>query len=356
MPNIAQRKFGIEVECTGLRMHDAIAAIRAVGVECFDMGYDHTTVSHWKTVTDASVPNGFELVSPPLIGKDGLAEVEKVLTAITAAGARVDRRCGFHVHVEAADMSVEDIVRVATRYRKYERKIDAIMPASRRGNSNDFCQSMDVFFNYYSTAIARSNSPRQLANNCDNRYFKVNVAAWSRYKTIEFRHHSGTTNATKAVNWIVFCVTLVESTKRKADAAAAVEASVEACSRDLMLTAPAAEATRKLIAMFSGVGCTLETAAGVLGVSVSTVNTYLSCRIKRLGYVVTKDRATNVVTIQPGAEGIGRINIGRAARASAATTAQNAEDPLNVDPFTVLDPDVLGYYAERAADFGMEFA
>ena len=44
----------------------------------------------------------------------------------------------------------------------------------------------------------------------NNRYHKVNVMAFSSHKTIEFRHHSGTTDFNKIENWINFLRGLLE--------------------------------------------------------------------------------------------------------------------------------------------------
>ena len=43
----------------------------------------------------------------------------------------------------------------------------------------------------------------------DSRYHKVDLEAYSRHKTIEFRQHSGTTCFTKMRNWVLFLHKLV---------------------------------------------------------------------------------------------------------------------------------------------------
>jgi len=47
----------------------------------------------------------------------------------------------------------------------------------------------------------------------DNRFWKLNYAAHLRHKTVEFRQHSGTLDATKAVNWLVTCLRMVQAAK-----------------------------------------------------------------------------------------------------------------------------------------------
>jgi hypothetical protein len=44
----------------------------------------------------------------------------------------------------------------------------------------------------------------------ESRYFKLNLTAYWRHQTIEFRQHSGTTDAEKAVHWIQLLLAFVE--------------------------------------------------------------------------------------------------------------------------------------------------
>ena len=53
------------------------------------------------------------------------------------------------------------------------------------------------------------NTVDELKNRIGNRYHKVNLEAYSRHKTVEFRQHSGTTNFTKMRNWVLFLHKLV---------------------------------------------------------------------------------------------------------------------------------------------------
>ena len=46
-----------------------------------------------------------------------------------------------------------------------------------------------------------------------NRYFKLNVQAFWRHKTAEFRQHSGTIEFEKIANWVLFTSRLIEFSK-----------------------------------------------------------------------------------------------------------------------------------------------
>ena len=52
------------------------------GLDCKVEGYHHCNRTYWKVTTDASVPNGFEVVSPVPSGDAGLeqAKIETVST------------------------------------------------------------------------------------------------------------------------------------------------------------------------------------------------------------------------------------------------------------------------------------
>jgi hypothetical protein len=209
---VHNRSFGIEVECFGCTMEVAKSAIEAAGIGINIEGYNHQLRSDWKIVTDASVNNGFEVVSPILSGNDGLNQVRKVARALISVGARVDKRCGFHVHVDARDLSGADLAHCVRRYAAHENQIDTFMPNSRRGTLNSYCRSMTPVVDVLEGTIP-SASARAVAGRVHDRFYKLNLCAYLRHSTIEFRQHSGTVDARKMVNWIIFCVTFVEDSR-----------------------------------------------------------------------------------------------------------------------------------------------
>lgn len=212
---MSNRKFGIEIECTGLTMEDAARLITAAGMPCHVEGYGHSAPRNWKIVPDASVVDGFEVVSPILSGELGLATVRKVAQTILGGGAKVNKTCGFHVHVDARDLSGADLIHVVKRYALHESQIDAFMPMSRRANNNRFCLSMvDVSADLSSVARYNTYTPTRLAEEIvTNRYYKVNIHSFIRHGTVEFRQHSGTVDHKKMENWIQFCLNFVEGSR-----------------------------------------------------------------------------------------------------------------------------------------------
>ena len=89
-------------------------------VEVRRESYNHRTRPYWKIVTDATVsenaysnPRGGELVSPPMRGEDAFIQLRKVLFVLNQMnGVYVDVKCGVHVHLSWADMTLDHVKNV----------------------------------------------------------------------------------------------------------------------------------------------------------------------------------------------------------------------------------------------------
>lgn len=238
--DFSQRKFGVEIEfCSSKEKaegetrakrihHKTITnALKDVGIACDYDGYSHLTKAQWKLVRDNSC--GWELVSPPMRGEDGFKQVTLVTNVLKSIGARVDHKCGLHVHVDTTSLDVADIREIILKYAKFESIIDNYMLRSRRGNANDYCNSIQFVLNdkRLLKRIKRSRSIHgliDLVSNPHGRYIKVNVLSLRSYGTLEFRQHEGTIDGETINNWVKFCLSLVEGVKTlKYDVAAEVQ-------------------------------------------------------------------------------------------------------------------------------------
>jgi hypothetical protein len=214
--------FGVELECylpDGQSIQAAAQAVQErIGATVTPAHYGHSYCPTWKVVTDGSLGDyrrGVEFVSPKLQGEAGLAQLEKVCEALTDFGCTVTRSAGFHVHVGAAGIRVAALKKLVRLYQAYEPVIDALMPTSRRASNNTYCRSIAAAA---AADIDTAHSPGQLAlvigraARCgDPRYVKLNMAAYARHQTVEFRQHSGTTDPKKARNWVLVCLRMVEA-------------------------------------------------------------------------------------------------------------------------------------------------
>ncbi|MBO6102073.1 MAG: amidoligase family protein [Opitutales bacterium] len=210
------RTFGVEMEIIHNSKSEVCGALRRSGVECVSESYNHTTRTHWKIVSDASVEGGFEIVSPVLKGREGLDELKKVCDALVGAGAKIKKCCGLHVHLGTDDFKADIRVwkNLYKNYATLESIIDSFMPPSRRDNR--FCQSMRVGGWRGKIGSARTLQDLESKITGRSRYFKLNSQSYWRHRTVEFRQHSGSVEFEKVKNWILFCARFVEFSKKNA--------------------------------------------------------------------------------------------------------------------------------------------
>lgn len=227
------RTFGVEIELYNVSRARLVREMTAAGFPCFDAGYSHQTADCWKVVTDSSVKGigavsgnlveGCELVSPVLKGEEGLKTLAAVFALLNRLHARVNTTCGFHVHVGADGMDLTAFKKLTQVYVKYEGAIDQMVKsADRRAFGNTYCKSIRRWDNPLGTIanIERCDTIEQIAavvnpgftveNPANGRYHKLNLCSFWRHNTVEFRQKEGTMNATEAINWVRFCVSLVE--------------------------------------------------------------------------------------------------------------------------------------------------
>lgn len=209
----------MEIECIGITAEVALSAIRATGLPCEIEGYNHNTRSHWKITTDSSVRDnrgnpGIEVVSPILSGTAGMTALKTVADALNAAGATANKTCGIHVHVGASDLSIDEIKMIVKRYASFETVIDSYMPVSRRASNNQYLKSMSDWSAYYGAALAECQTVSAMSARGWDRYYKINLAAYVRQGTIEFRQHSGSVSSEKIGNWVLFVLNFVEVSRQ----------------------------------------------------------------------------------------------------------------------------------------------
>lgn len=207
------RTYGIEIECLipGVISREALASIiQAAGVDCTAERYNHQTREHWKVITDSSLRatpgyHGVEVVSPVLRGRGDRRQIEAVCKALQDAGAIVNKSCGLHIHHGTHDLTVDMTKRLIRLLEKHESTIDSLLAPSRRGRNNDsYCRSLSR--NIWMTSLESCTTVEEI---CDRvfdrcRYTSLNLMAYVRQGTIEFRQHQGTTNAEKILNWLDF--------------------------------------------------------------------------------------------------------------------------------------------------------
>lgn len=277
------RRFGIELEITGITQAKAAAALRAVGLEVTTPGYTHRTFGNWKIVPDGSVHNGFEVVSPVLRGEAGLETASAAINALKAAGAKADRTCGFHVHFDADGLGVEELRTIVNRYGTFECEIDAFMPRSRRGSANTYCNTVTGLINNSRFQNARNVS--ELVSAQGGRYYKVNMQSLHRHGTIEFRQHNGIVDADRALNWIRMLDAFISESARIARLEPAAPEAAPQATPETNLTA----SQRRLVGMLQTGGNNAATLATLLDVQPHTLRAAIT-RIRQAGVAIRSIR------------------------------------------------------------------
>jgi hypothetical protein len=134
------------------------------------------------------------------------------MDALTDYGCTVSKRCGLHVHVGAV-ATTAFFKNIFKLYAHFEPVIDAMMPASRRASACLYARSITA------TSLQSVDNARDLDGlvrlmsfrGNEARYHKLNLTAYRRHRTVEFRQHSGTVDATKAIFWTRLCLKMVEA-------------------------------------------------------------------------------------------------------------------------------------------------
>jgi len=227
------RTFGVELETQGLSV-PAAARITAQalnlnhvhsahyhGRTCNECGADISRLKgqEWIVESDSSIGSyhsAAEVVSPALSGDAGLAEVTAVALALTAAGARVSRSCGMHVHVGASDLSGQALARLVEQYASRQDVINSVLPVSRR-NSRYAAPFMRYEIDRITDEAATGSPAANVAAAAGSRYKSVNLTNFNRTGTAEFRQHSGTLDPAKIAAWVRLCVALVDAAEQAVD-------------------------------------------------------------------------------------------------------------------------------------------
>jgi hypothetical protein len=206
-------------------------------------GIDYCTVKKDDTTSSATV---FEIVLPPMAKGTFLRnQLAIIQTALESINAVITDKCGGHVHfgIEWLDtnlQSTEDfnlaqishvrnnnngfyasnkkdpmpfelMKNVGYRYGLNQQLINGILPNSRTNNT--YCKPIDRQIN--SRDWKNATDIRTLDRIIGGKFYSVNysnASATSSRKTIEFRQHSGSIEATKICNWIELLHNLYKTT------------------------------------------------------------------------------------------------------------------------------------------------
>ena len=210
-----KRTFGVEIEMIGLRYESVEDILSSHNIPVYSG--DGGSPTKWAVKGDGSLhpsPN-CELVSPILKGKEGLDMTVAVANYLKEAKAYANESCGLHVHHGAEDYEPDTAVRLLTLYARLEPIINSFLDPRRRDNSYAKILGHPNDIPALFGKSPRMGRPFNLStySQYNDRYHKVNVMAYERHHTIEFRQHEGTVDGEEIKQWVVFTNMLMERAK-----------------------------------------------------------------------------------------------------------------------------------------------
>jgi len=211
--------YGVELEGLIRSRDEMYEKMRTAGFKVKKTSYSHEMENKlWKVGDDGSVRNNMndderrnyssmELTSPKLFGEDGFKDIKKALDFWAGIGGTVNNSCGFHVHVDAWNYTLEDLLRLLLVWAKIEPVVYFLVSPSRRHNTFSKMWRRENTRKTARIFLGIDLDPRE------DRYYALNRVAFEKYRTVEFRIHQGTMNMEKVKYWTVFCLKLVEKVK-----------------------------------------------------------------------------------------------------------------------------------------------
>lgn len=226
-----KREFGIELEGFGISRLEMTEGLQQKKISArVGDGFDKN-LPGWTVTQDGTIKDTYslEIVSPILHGEKGLLEIKKVCDVANKLKIDVDESCGLHIHWGVSDYTGRSMINLLRLYGKYEKNLDFIFHPLRREDHNPFAHTLikngnmnwlyrlNVPFYYHAFQIAQEFEATQMTSNTSSypvaRHHKVNICAYNKYRTVEFRQHEGTFDFEKVKAWVVLSQQLVNRAK-----------------------------------------------------------------------------------------------------------------------------------------------
>jgi Putative amidoligase enzyme len=207
-------RFGIEIETVGLPREALARAVHSVvgGTVTSEYGGSTWQVTDlhrriWRIVPDGSLSGATfsgEIVSPVLT-YDDIEQLQSVIRAVRAAGAKTDSSTGIHIHVDGSAFNAKSITNLVKFVFKQERLLEHVLGITP-GRLGRYCRPIEPSF----MQRLEANPPRTLRD-IQNAWYGSQIERPTRYHqsryhglnlnslffrgTIEFRYFNGTLHA-----------------------------------------------------------------------------------------------------------------------------------------------------------------
>lgn len=214
---LTPRKWGVELECYGPADRSQLQAqLRARHTQATATGYGHEYFAGWRLTTDGSIGGfisgyGHEIVSPPSFDSE---ELERVCQTLQELRFSTNSTCGMHTHVDAEDLDLHTLKQLVKLWMRYEPVFASLVAKSRL--ANQYCRLLRHSMGFRSilpfAEVDQAHCGECLAALIQGRirYSALNLEAWWRHGTVEFRLHHGTVDGNISSTWVELMAALVE--------------------------------------------------------------------------------------------------------------------------------------------------
>ena len=123
---------------------------------------------------------------------DSSENLRRVCTLLKTLNTKVNKSCGMHIHLDMRHKNLVEVINIGKNFNKVLPVLGSMVPKTRR--NNEFCRLV----------VSRT-----------ERYSAVNLKAFSKFKTIEVRLHSSTTDFDKIMNWAILLNSIASTNIKK---------------------------------------------------------------------------------------------------------------------------------------------
>lgn len=155
---------------------------------------------------------GLEVISPPIRDLD---LIDNVFAKMHEYEWKVDNYAGLHIHVDAGDLEPKDFYKVLMLMTAVERVIYSVNDEFRYDTSQ-YALPLSHFSKSVRNVLHRGIDRVETQEDVkftNERYSALNFKAFSKHGTIEFRHFSPQTEASKVANFVELVTRLVDFAK-----------------------------------------------------------------------------------------------------------------------------------------------
>jgi hypothetical protein len=204
--------FGVEFEGFGVPHARLALALSQSGIPTAAEGYNHEIRDHFKVVQDGSIrgTDPFELVTPKLFGASGFEQIGTLCKVVTREHGDANASTGLHVHIDAWNCTIRDARNLLALWHRIQPVTLMLVPPSRRASPYAKPITPEL-----ESAVSAMRSISQLGRL--DRYYSLNLSAYARHGTFEYRLHSGSFNAEKVVSWVIYVLLVTAAARRGID-------------------------------------------------------------------------------------------------------------------------------------------